>query len=258
MTLELYNFPPSTCSLKVRICLAEKDLEWVDRRMDSRLGEHLRPEYLKLNPNAVVPTLVHDGAVIIDSSVIMEYLDEVFPDTSLTPPDPVERAQMRKWLRYFEEVPTPAVRYPSFQRVLINGFKDLDDEAFRQAADSRPVRSHFYKRMGRDGFADEEMNKSTDDMRQTVTRMEKALVDTGGPWLMGTRYTLADICVAPLIDRMEDLGMEWLWEENHPHVTAWFAAMKARPAYAKAFYEGARFSEIYPELPLGRGSAAKE
>ena len=106
--LELYNFAPSTCSLKVRICLAEKGLEWVDHRMDSRDGEHLRPAYLKLNPNGVVPTLIHDGDVIIDSSVIMEYLDEVFPGGRLTPEDPVRRAHMRKWLRYFEEVPTPA------------------------------------------------------------------------------------------------------------------------------------------------------
>ena len=83
--LELYNFPPSTCSLKVRICLAEKDAEWVDRRMDSRQGQHLQPDYLKLNPNGVVPTLVHDGNVIIDSSVILEYLDEVFPEVRRRP-----------------------------------------------------------------------------------------------------------------------------------------------------------------------------
>ena len=82
--LELYNFPPSTCSLKVRICLAEKGLEWVDHRLDSRDGDHLKPEYLKLTPNGVVPTLIHDGNVIIDSSVICEYLDEVFPEIRLT------------------------------------------------------------------------------------------------------------------------------------------------------------------------------
>jgi glutathione S-transferase len=74
-------------------------------------GDHLKPEYLKLNPNGVVPTLVHDGAPIIDSSVICEYLDEVFPQRSTTPPDAFGRAQMRAWQRYIEEVPTPATRY---------------------------------------------------------------------------------------------------------------------------------------------------
>ena len=254
--LELYNFPPSTCSLKVRICLAEKNLEWVDRRMDSRNGDHLKPDYLALNPNGVVPTLVHDGNVIIDSSVICEYLDEVFPEVGLVPADPVRRAHMRKWLRYFEEVPTPAVRYPSFQMALINKFKELTPEKFAQAADARPLRKHFYRRMGQDGFSDDEMNKATEDIADTVARMEGALAG-GGPWLMGAHYTLADICVVPSIDRMEDLGFEALWEDRHPAVTAWFARMKARPAYAKAFYKGARFSDIYPELGLGRSTPEK-
>ena len=253
--LELYNFAPSTCSLKVRICLAEKGLEWVDHRMDSRDGEHLRPAYLKLNPNGVVPTLIHDGNVIIDSSVIMEYLDEVFPGGRLTPEDPVRRAHMRKWLRYFEEVPTPAVRYPSFNRVLIQGFANMSAAQFETAANSRPLRKHFYQRMGQDGFGDEDMDKAVEDIRNTVARMEAALAGAG-PWLMSDHFTLADICVAPSIDRMEDLGYEALGEENHPRVTDWFRRMKARPAYRVAYYTGARFSDIYPELGLGRSSPA--
>ena len=124
--LELYNFPPSTCSLKVRICLAEKNLDWLDHRMESRNGDHLKPEYLKLNPNGVVPSVIHDGNVIIDSSVIMEYLDEVFPHVRLSPEPPLGRAHMRKWLRYFEEVQTQEVRYPSdrqFQEVVEGGIR---------------------------------------------------------------------------------------------------------------------------------------
>ena len=77
--LELYHAPHSTCSQKVRICLAEKGVEWVDRRLNLATREHLTPEYLAINPNGVVPTLVHDDKIIIDSSVICEYLDEVFP-----------------------------------------------------------------------------------------------------------------------------------------------------------------------------------
>ncbi len=251
--LELYNFPPSTCSLKVRICLAEKGLEWTDHRLDSRNGDHLKPDYLKLNPNGVVPTLVHDGDVIIDSSVILEYLDEVFPDVSMTPADPVGRAHMRKWLRYFEEVATPAVRFPSFNRVLIHSFRKLPADKFEKAAKSRPLRKHFYLRMGQQGFGDADIAKAVDDIGSTVERMEDALADAG-PWLMGEQYSLADICVAPLVDRMEDLGMEQIWEQDRPNVTAWFRRMKERPAYGKAYYKGARFSDIYPDLELGRST----
>ena len=82
MTLELYNFPASTCSLKVRICLAEKDLKWIDHSFKPHENKHLTQDYLAINPNGVVPTLVHDGTPIIDSSTILEYLDEAFPERS--------------------------------------------------------------------------------------------------------------------------------------------------------------------------------
>ena len=110
--LTLLHANHSTCSQKVRICLAEKGLDYESRLIDLPALEHLEPEYLKLNPNGVVPTLIHDDTVVLDSSVMCEYLDEVFPEPRLTPDDPGERARMRAWMRYIEEVPTTAVRYP--------------------------------------------------------------------------------------------------------------------------------------------------
>lgn len=253
MALELYNFPASTCSLKVRLCLAEKDLDWIDHSFKPGENKHLTPDYLAINPNGVVPTLVHDGVPIVDSSVILEYLDEVFPEVPLTPEAPVEKAKMRTWLRYLEEKPTPAVRYPTFQRILIRTYENLSDEDFAKEAKIRPLKTDFYERMGQDGFSEREMQKAFDDLQQTIDRMEAAFMD-GGPWLLGETYSLADICVAPLIDRMEDLGHEKMWEDNHPHFTAWFKRMKERPAYTTAYYHGARYSQIFPELGLGRST----
>ncbi len=93
--LELYDAPQSTCSQKVRLTLAEKNLEFVEHKLKLFQNEQLKPEYLKLNPNGVVPTLVDGGAPIIDSSVIMEYLDEEYPKISLTPAGSKDRAKMR-------------------------------------------------------------------------------------------------------------------------------------------------------------------
>ena len=253
MALELYNFPASTCSLKVRICLAEKELEWLDHSFMPSENEHLTPEYLEINPNGVVPTLVHDGVPIVDSSVILEYLDEVFPKPRLTPNDPVGRSRMRAWLRYFEEKPTPAVRYPTFNRILIRNYQHLSIEEFENEAKMRPLKSDFYRRMGREGFSEGDIDEAIRIIQQTVDRMEKALFE-GSSWLLGETYTLADICVAPLIDRMEDLGYEGLWEDNYPNVTRWFKRMKSRPAYSKAYYHGSRYSEIFPNIGLGRST----
>ena len=98
--------------------------------------------------------------------------------------------------------------------------------------------------MGTDGFDQKLLDKAMDDIRLTLDRMENELAENG-PWLVGEQYTIADICVAPLIDRMEDLGHADMWEISHSSVTDWFQRIKARPAYSTAYY-----SEIYPELDL--------
>ena len=251
MSLKLYNFPQSTCSQKVRLTLWEKGIEFDDRPVDSTKREHLSDWYLKLNPNGVVPTLIHDDAVIIDSSVIMEYLDEVFPDCPLIPADPVARAHMRKWLRYFEEVPTPAVRVPSFNQYLSKRFEKLSQEQFDTFADNHPIRKQFYKKMRKEhGFDQRESDSAADRLRQTIDRMEKGLEKSGGPWLMGTDLTLADYAIVPTIDRMRDLGLEELWVD-HPMVSAWFERVRERPAYEKTYYKGTRLSEIYDGASYG-------
>jgi glutathione S-transferase len=251
MTLKLYNFPQSTCSQKVRLALWEKGIEFQDRRLDSAKREHLTDWYLKLNPNGVVPTLDHDGAIVIDSSVIIEYLDEVFPEHSLTPEDPLERARMRKWLRYFEEVPTPAIRVPSFNRYLSKRFDKLSQDEFDRFVDNHPIRKQFYKRMRKEeGFDERDTEAALDRLRQTVERMAKGLIESGGPWLMGKTLTLADYCIAPGIDRMDDLGLSATWSDL-PNVRQWYEQIRSRPAYARTFYRGTRLSEIYDGADYG-------
>jgi glutathione S-transferase len=244
--LVLYNAPHSTCSQKVRLCLAEKKLPFDEIKLDLGAGkDHLKPDYLKLNPNGVVPTLVDDGRPITDSSVICEYLDERYPDVRLTPDDLVERARMRAWMRFLEEVPTAAVRVPSFNMAFLPRFAGLDRDRFlEEQADIRPLRKHFYRRMGPGGFKKEDVEASLEQLGNTWTRMEKALAE--GPWLLGAQYSLADIVVTPLIDRMWDLGYAPLWETKHPRVAEWYERIRARPAYRDAFYPGSRLSEFMP------------
>lgn len=245
MTLTLYNFPQSTCSQKVRLVLWEKGLDFEDRIVDHKTREHLKPAYLALNPNGVVPTLVHDDAVIIDSSVIVEYLDDVFPDPSMSMPDPVGRAHMRKWLRYFEEVPTPAIRVPSFNKYLVKRYESLPDEEYDQMAEDHPIRKHFYKRLAKRGFGDAETREATDRLQQSVDRVEEALAADGRPWLMGDRITVADACLLPTIDRAADLGLGGMWEKSRPNVASWYARYRSRRAYEQTYYSGTRLTEIF-------------
>ena len=244
--LTLYNNAYSTCSQKVRLVLAEKNLGWEDRQIIFKHGDHLTPEYLRLNPNGVVPTLVHDEHVILDSSVIMEYLDEVFPEPAMAPRDAVGRAHLRKWLRYFEEVATPAVRPPSFNQAFLARFENLSDADFDAAAEARPLRKHFFRRMGKTGFSDADLAVAYDGFHQTAQRLDAALA--ADEWLCGgERPSIADCCMAPLFDRMDDLGLARLWEST-PRVGDWLARFRERSSWRTTFYQGTRLSELYAGL----------
>src|SRR5271170_884960 len=95
--MELYHNNMSVCAQKVRLVLREKQLRPVEHHLNLRAGDATRPEYLKLNPNGVIPTLIDQGAPIIESTVICEYLEDTFPDFPLRPADTLQRAAMRLW-----------------------------------------------------------------------------------------------------------------------------------------------------------------
>jgi glutathione S-transferase len=235
--LTLYTTPTSTCSQKVRLALAEKQLPYTARHVALDKAEQLTDWYLALNPNGVVPTLDHDGHVIIDSSVITEYLEDVFPDRPLRPRDPAHAAHMRAWRAYIDEVPTPAIRPPSFNAFLVQGFAALTPEQFAAAAAKRPLRSHFYRKMGQTGFDQETIDAALADLRQTLERMNAALLNH--PWVCGDMFTLADISLTPTIVRMEDLHLEHLWSDL-PKIADWFERIQHRPSFAQAYEFPAR------------------
>jgi glutathione S-transferase len=243
--LELYHLPQSICSQKVRICLAEKGLAYQSRIVDLGRFEHLSEEYLWVNPNGVVPALVDDGAAIVESTVICEYLDEVFPDPPLSPPSPLGRAQMRAWLRFIDEVPTAAVRVPSFNDALLPSYRSFTPEQMDALIERMPLRGDFFRRLGRDGFAAPEVEASMRQLRRAMERMAGAL--DGQPFLCGEAFSIADLCMAPLLQRMEDLALDGLWSDA-PAVGAWLGRVRARPSWGTAFMPGSLLTELVPGL----------
>ena len=248
MAFTLYNAPQSTCSQRVRFVLNAKDLPFQEKRLDLLAGDQLKPDYLKLNPNGVVPTLDHDGAIVVDSSVIIEYLDEIAPEpVSLTPQAAVARAKMRTLLRFVDEMPAAAVRVPTFNLAFLPRFAAMSEAEFRAFAESKPLRKEFMLAMGRTGFSEQEMNAALDRMRRTYERMDVAIAESGGPWLLGERITLADVALMPALVRMADLGLDTMWRDK-PRIARWLAAIRAHAAFTPTYYFGSLLTERFPQV----------
>src|SRR5688572_23639326 len=198
MAYKLYNAPQSTCSQRVRFVLNAKGLTFAEEKLDLLAGDQLKPEYLALNPNGVVPTLDHDGNIVIDSSVIVEYLDEVEPArANFTPGDPVKRATMRSLMRFIDEMPAAAVRVPTFNLAFLPRFAAMSEAEFVAFAESKPLRREFMLAMGRKGFPQKDMDSAMARLHRTYERMDESIRDSGGPWLLGADITLADVAVMP-------------------------------------------------------------
>ena len=242
MDLKLFHHPTSTCSQKVRIAVAEKGLIIDQQTIDWSVAEHLSDWYLAINPNGVVPTLVHDGNAVLDSSVICEYLDEAFGDRQISPHDASGRAEMRAWMRYFEEVPTAAIRVPSFNKLFLKVLKtDRSALQFEKMTERMPLRSHFYRQMGPQGFPEQMEDESLDRLRKSLRRVADRLAD-GRPYLLGSLFSIADIVFIPTVVRMEDLGLASMWRDL-PVIQRWFEQVQSRPSFLAAYLPGSR---VYP------------
>jgi glutathione S-transferase len=248
MTLTLYNAPQSTCSQRVRFVLNAKGLAFSEIKLDLLAGDQLKPDYLKLNPNGVVPTLDHDGAIVTDSSVILEYLDEIAPaPKDFTPHDPVQRAKMRSLMHFMDEMPAPAVRVPTFNLAFLPRFAAMSEDEFMAFAESKPLRREFMLSMGRTGFPQKDMNAAMARLRRTYERMDAEIEKSGGPWLLGAEISLADVMVMPAVVRMADLGEAGAWRDL-PRVQRWYDAIRAEPAFAPTYYPGSLLTERFAHL----------
>lgn len=236
--LKLYHYWSSACSQKVRMCLAEKGLTWDSHHVDLFEFENFKPWYTRLNPKGVVPTLDHDGRIIIESNVILEYLDEVFPSAPLRPNNAHERAHMRLWTYNSEEMahwPVNTASY-NFRYVKRLEQKGVSKDDLMAAADRcpNPTIGLRVRHRALYGVSEEEENEASTKLEYLLDQMETQLL--AGPWLAGNTYSLADIALAPMINRIEVLRYpEMTAAKRRPAVADWWQRIRARPAFVEAF-----------------------
>lgn len=249
--LELYHAGLTSCSKKARLCLAEKGLDYVSHYLNLGAFEHVTPEYQAINPNGVVPSLVHDGRVIIESTVINEYLDEAFPEIPLRPADLVARAKMRIWGKMADEYGLAAIRIPTWSRTKTNNVNTLKDKNELDAiVDRIPLKDHRdkYRQIAAGGFSEAEFAESRAKMDFIFARAEADLAN--GPYLAGETYSLGDINILPYIDSF--IGLRPELAETHPRTSDWHRRVMARPAVIKTYSP----SDEAPARPPAKESVA--
>lgn len=216
--------------------LSEKGVtDWIDRHVDLFRGEQFSPEYIRLNPKAQTPTLVHDGEIVRESAIICEYIDDIYPDPSLRPASPAALAQMREWVKVADDHFYETVACLSFVSVFARTMKDKGPEEkeahFRKQTDLGRVMRQ--RSCVDEGFNSKYVLRSAYNFMKLAADLEKELSD-GRTWIMGDQFTLAEINYAPFIARIEALSMLESFLDNKPYTSAWWQRCKQRESFKSA------------------------
>lgn len=240
--LALYHHGSSVCAAKVRFALAEKGLN-VDESnyIDILAGEQFTDEYRAINPKAVVPSLIHDEKILNESTVICEYIDDEFSGPNLIPKDAYSRAQMRMWTKAVDEQLHPACGELTFvccHRHIVLRLPPEKLEEFLESTPDQSVTSKWKARkqeIVREGFNAPGIEETIRLYFNHLVKMDETLLKS--EWLAGDTFSLADIGLAPYVNRLDMLSMSGMWEGRLPGVERWFDAIKARPRFKEAFLD---------------------
>jgi len=237
--LELYHNINSVCAQKVRIALLEKGQEVKEHLLTLR-GDQNDPAYLKLNPNGVVPTLVHDGRAIVESSLILYYIDDAFPDPPLMPRAPVLRHRVRLYNKLIDEYLHNSCTILTFATAFRPAYLKMPREAWLAEINKAPLkrRAEYKRSVIEHGLDSEFVIDAIAQHKKLLSWVNQSLEN--GPYLAGDNFSNADCAVIPYVLRLELLKLDGMWD-NYPTVGDWWARVRVRPSVKAAIFD--RMSE---------------
>jgi len=228
--LSLYHAELSPCAHKVRIALEDRKIPFESHQIDLMQKENLRPDYLKLNPKGLVPTLVHGDDVVTESTVICEYLEDVVEDRPLMPSSPSGRARVRYWTKWVDEQLHPNTMPLLFgglaRHVWLRKSEEEREKLLRQIPD--PNRRARQTRLIEHGLDAPDVEPALKVWVQTFGKIEEQLAQS--EWLAGNTYTLAECALLPYIFIMEYLNVEGVFTQ-YANLKNWMDRCKARPSF---------------------------
>lgn len=234
--IELYHNEMSVCAQKVRIVLEELDLKWVSHHLKLRGTEQLTPEYLAINPKGQVPALVDDGFIVVESTVINEYLADLYGKGALIPADARGRARMRWWTRQLDEDIHAAVGTMSQVISFRHQYLATGEENLSRILAAIPdeSRREFKRTAFKTGIDNPALPMAVRRANKLLGDMDAALA--ASEWLAGDAISLADTDLLSYVVRVEQLAMAMMFEDR-PHLASWLDRMKARPSYKRGMVD---------------------
>lgn len=263
--LHLFGDGLAPCAQRVRFALGEKgfrrspDIKWnstrpdtlqaaephtyISRRVSLPRKQHLCAEYAALHPNMVVPALVHDGVLHIESVDIIEYLDETWPDNPLFPREHESRQLCDKYVQMAKELHR-SVRYMSF-KWSFGAMAKLDEkqlqllnELEREASPENLL--SFYDEFSHDRITQEVYMHHLRRLQSGFAELEQLFVSDQRPWIVGSAFSMADIIWAIKVLRIRDCG--YPMARHFPALYAWFLRVRARPGFVEGVWRDARWA----------------
>jgi glutathione S-transferase len=236
--IHVLHFAGSSCSQKLRVFLNLKGIEWQSHPVDLPNYENMQPWFLGINPRGLVPVLVDDGAVHIESNDIIQHLEKKFPEPRLIPPG--HESEVASLLHHEDDLHLD-LRTLSFRFVFappgppkpvaaLESYKANGAGTVRGAVDrEKQVQLDFWQRAAKEGFTDERARVSALRFRAEFDALEKRLAKQ--PYLMGDNLTVLDIAWLIYQHRLSLGG--YPFARLHPRVHAWAEKLRAMPEFAK-------------------------
>ena len=227
--LHLYHFATSNCSQKACLCLEEKGLQWISHPVDLTNNEHLTPEFVAINPKGLVPVLVHDGVVVTESSDIIDYLDQHFPNPPLRLSDPAELERMYGWLKLWDETQI-SLKTLSHNTILKGRAAGMRAQMGKLEALVKNVELVEFMRefTSANGLSKARLERATGWIERVLGELDERLA--GHPWLAGDAFSLADLAWSIDIHRFELIKFPM---EKYPAMRAWYRRIEARPSFQR-------------------------
>jgi glutathione S-transferase len=236
--LHVLHFMGSSCSQKLRIYLNLKGMPWQSHPIDLPAHENFQPWFLGINPRGLVPVLIDDGAVHIESNDIIQHLERTFPSPRLIPVG--HENEVAKLLKHEDDLhldlrtlsfrfvfappgpPKPATALESYKA---NGAGTVGGVADRE----KEIQIAFWQNAAKDGFTDANCRASALRFRAAFDTLDNTLAKQ--PYLLGEELSVLDIAWLIYVHRLSLAG--YPLERLHPHIDAWAQKLRAKPEFAK-------------------------